>query len=329
MPPEARPFERGVIVGRVGSEVILYSEIGMGVEEIRAQYKDRAPADELERQILELLKERLKPRIETKLIYLDAKRTIPAENFRTLEKRVGEHFEKSEIQNMIKRGKLESRQQLEEKLEAMNTSLEQQKRVFTEQVIAQQWLKQQAKGDEEVTCADMLAYYQQHLADYDRPARARWEQLMVRFARFPGKAEAYRAIAEMGNQVLGGKDFAEVARAGSDGSTAPSGGLRDWTTRGSLVSPVLNEAIFALPPGELSTILEDEQGFHIVRVLEREEAHRIPFLEAQVEIRRKIHQQRQEAQEQTYLARLWKDTPVWTVFDGPAPYSHAPDAPAP
>ena len=152
---------------------------------------------------------------------------------------------------------------------------------------------------------------------------------MVRFARFPDKAEAYRAIAEMGNQVLGGKDFAEVARTGSHGSTAPNGGLRDWTTRGSLVSQVLDEAIFTLPPGALSPILEDEQGFHIVRVLEREEAHRIPFLEAQVEIRDKIRQQREAEQEQKYLARLWKNTPVWTVFDDAAPYSHVSGAPSP
>jgi len=110
-----------------------------------------------------------------------------------------------------------------------------------------------------------------------------------------------------------------VAKAGSDGATARSGGLRDWTPKGSLVSKVLDEAIFALPAGQLSPILEDEQGFHIVRVTEREDAYRTSFLEAQVQIKQKIRDLREKDQEQAFLAKLWEKTPVWTVFDGAPP----------
>ena len=67
-----------------------------------------------------------------------------------------------------------------------------------------------------------------------------------------------------------GAPFPEIARSGSDGVTASDGGARDWTTQGSLVSKKLDEALFGLPVGELSPILEDEYGLHIVRVTERE-----------------------------------------------------------
>jgi len=316
LPPEAQPFERGQIVARVGMEVILYSDIAMGLDEIRAQYQNHLPAEELERQIQLLLRQRLKTHIDTKLLYLDVKAKLPREALKNVEKRVGEQFDSVEINNMIKRGKLRSREELEEKLRAMNTSLEHQKRTFTEQILAHQWLKQQLKVDQEVTYDQMVAYYREHLAEYEHPARAQWQQLTIRFSRIPDKAEAYRAIAALGNRVLSGEDFAEVAKAGSHGSTAQNGGLRDWTVQGSLVSQVLDQAIFSLPIGALSPILEDDQGFHIIRVLRRQEAHRTSFLEAQAEIRQKIRQQREKGQEEEYLSRLREKIPIWTVFDG-------------
>lgn len=318
IPPEAELFERGQIVGRVGTEVILYGEIALGIPELRAQYQDRMSPEQLEKQIEMLLKSRLKPHLETKLVYLDAKRTIPPDSLKAFEKKVAEEFERSQVDQIMKSMKVNSRHELEEKLRSWNSSIEQQKRVFVQQMIAHEWTKQQVKVDEEVTYEQMLAYYRDHVSDYEQQARARWQQLQVRFSRVPDKAQAYRIIAEMGNEVLGGRDFAEVAKAGSDGPTARTGGQRDWTTAGSLVSEALDKALFTLPVGQLSPILEDEQGFHIVCVLERKAASRTPFDEVQPEIRKKVREQRKKGQEEIYLAKLWEKTPIWTAFDGAA-----------
>ena len=49
-----------------------------------------------------------------------------------------------------------------------------------------------------------------------------------------------------------------------------------------------NGVIFALPVGKLSTIMEDEAGFHIIRVLERKPSGKVPFEEAQQKLGVKI-----------------------------------------
>ena len=67
----------------------------------------------------------------------------------------------------------------------------------------------------------------------------------------------------MGNQVFAGAPFAEVAKAGSDGVTAAAGGQRDWTNKGSLACQELDRALFGLPVGQLSPIIEGPTGFHI------------------------------------------------------------------
>ena len=105
---------------------------------------------------------------------------------------------------------------------------------------------------------------------------------MVRIDKYPSKAEAYAALARMGTQVvLAGRPLAEVAKAQSDGLTAGNGGQRDWTTKGSLVAEELDRALFGLPIGQLSPILESNSGFHIIRVIERQDAMRTPFADAQ------------------------------------------------
>ena len=168
-----------------------------------------------------------------------------------------------------------------------------------------------------MTHEQMLVWYSAHATEFDKPARARWEELMVRLSNHRSKEEAQQKLAAMGNQVIGGVAFVEVAKTQSDGVTASQGGQRDWTTKGSLVAKELDEALFGLPVGKLSQILEGPTGLHIIRVTERKEASRTPFIEAQVNVRDKIRQERTKKQLQEYVARLQKQYPAWTIFDNP------------
>ena len=157
-----------------------------------------------------------------------------------------------------------------------------------------------------------------HLAEYEYPAKVRWEQLMVRIDKDRGRDAAQSKLERMGNDVMHGIRWAEVAKAHSDGPTASDGGQFDWTSRGSLASSVLDEAIFALPVGRLSQVLQDDRGVYIVRVIERTDAGRKSFAEVQSEIKKAIEKNREDSkfdQQEKYLARLKREIPVWTVFD--------------
>jgi parvulin-like peptidyl-prolyl isomerase len=304
----------------VGREWILAAEVLGEVNQIFDQNKAALAAlspTEIEEQRNILIRQRLQPKIETKLIYLDAKKTIPAENLPKIEQSIGDAFEKSVVPAMVEHAKLQSRQQLDARLQSFGSSLDRQKRSFIEQELAKEWVRQQVKDTDTISVEQMRTCYEEHLKDYEHPAHARWEQLTVRVSDYRSKQEAFAAIAEMGNQVWDGAPLAQVAKARSKGPTAAEGGARDWTRQGSLVSQVLNEAIFSLPVGNLSQILDDGQELHVVRVIERKEAGRTPFLEAQVEIRKTLHEQCSRKQLDDYLARLRKEIPVWTVFDGP------------
>ena len=112
------------------------------------------------------------------------------------------------------------------------------------------------------------------------------EKMLVRFDGFPSKQEACVAWAAWATRCCGVPLRAVVQRQ-SQGIDAKDGGYHDWTTRASLASEVLDQAIFTLPVGRLSERLEDSEGFHIVRVVERTEAGRVPFEQTQVDIKEK------------------------------------------
>jgi len=85
------------IIARIGSEVILASEVMSGMSQLIAANKDRLPEDELRKQIDEEVKRRLDAAVDMKLLWLDAKRTIPPEAYDELERRVAEYFETKEV----------------------------------------------------------------------------------------------------------------------------------------------------------------------------------------------------------------------------------------
>jgi parvulin-like peptidyl-prolyl isomerase len=62
--------------------------------------------------------------------------------------------------------------------------------------------------------------------------------------------------------------------------------------------------------------LESDEGFHIVRVLERREAGRRPFTAVQSEIRERLKEERFQAGVQEYLSTLRRDARIWTAYTG-------------
>jgi len=265
----------------------------------------------LRRSMLEQL---LKEAVQIKLVCYDARRKIPSENMPHFESQLNKIFEQHELKRLMKRYGVGSWRELDQALRSRGSSIERERQRFIEQNLYRQWLRQQIKFDEEITLDQMLTYYRQNLQQFDRPPRTRWQYMFVPFSQYPNKEEAYALIARLGNQVIDGADFAEVARASKTGS---DGTVRLWPDKSLRVPDVVEKAIQGLPAGTMSPILEDYRGYYIVRVVERLPGGLEPFEAVQSEIREKLKQQRIDEQMKKYLDSLRERIPVWTCLDGP------------
>jgi len=328
--PPVAVFKPGQIIAWVGDQPIQVGDVMPLVEQVMAprlaeldpKLVEQQKAA-IEEQKEKLMRQALESAIQTKLLYLDFLRTIPADKMKealpNITQRAEEQFYEKQLPEAMKKAKVETSMELEAKLREFGSSLQRQKQSFVERAMGQSVLSQKVNYEPEITHQAMLDYYRAHLADYDLPAKARWEKLTVRFDRFAAKQEAWTALGNMGNEVLRGAPLHVVAQRQSQSIDAAEGGYHDWTTRGSLASEAIDQAIFTLPVGRLSERLEDSEGFHIVRVIERTEAGHVPFEQAQVEIKETLRKERVKEQVTAYVEKLRQQIPVWTAFDEQAP----------
>jgi hypothetical protein len=316
------------VIARVDGQVVLACELLWRVNVKLEENRDKIPPDQFEAVRDQLMQMTLASMIDQKLLYGEFRRNVPPENMPKIEDNLQPYFVEKEIPELMKELNVKSQRELEQKLSHLGSSLEDTKRNFNEKVIASEWIRSKLKGQysEEVSPEEMVEYYRDHRAAFEFPSKARWEELMVRKSGIPAQAqEGYARLAQMGNEVwplvsAGAPAttplFGDVAKAKSQGVNASKGGLYDWTSKGSLKAVVVDEAIFSLPVGQMSPILDSGTGFHIVRVLERTEAGCRPFSEVQNDIREKLKDERMAAAQKKYIADLRKNSKVWTVYTG-------------
>lgn len=332
----AQPLDDCEVLARVNSEVILACEIAWEADFVLNQRLAtlppeqiaQIPAEELTKVREQILEQMLMSRLDMALFYADFRSNAPQADLTAINKSLDASFLSQEFPMLMKRLEAKDVKDCEKKLVALGTSLAERREDYNRKMIARSWLTETVDFEKEVTHDQMLSYYRENEADYATPNRTRWEELMVSFAKYPNKREAYAAIAKIGNQAHQATlsqpatkpCFNVIAKSLSDGFTANKGGYHNWTTKGALATESVDEAIFTLPPGQMSTILEGPIGFHIVRVLEREEAGHTPFSEVQAKIKVKIKDDRFDKAIKVRVAELKQKAHVWTKFKGNLPY---------
>jgi peptidyl-prolyl cis-trans isomerase SurA len=104
-----------------------------------------------------------------------------------------------------------------------------------------------------------------------RPATVTFRQIVVAprptpAAKGAAKAKADSILAELKQHGTSGEEFAQVAKRESmDQGTREQGGDLGWNRRGNMV-PEFDRWMFALPPGQVSPVIETVFGYHIIRV---------------------------------------------------------------
>ena len=129
-------------------------------------------------------------------------------------------------------------------------------------------------------------YYQRNLEVYRVPERVHASHILFKTV---GKTDAeVEQIREKALDVLRrlkrGAKFDELAKQYSqDDATKNKGGDLGWISRGQTV-PEFEQAAFTLAKGSTSDLVKTMYGFHIVRVLEKQEAHLQPLEEVKARI---------------------------------------------
>lgn len=142
------------------------------------------------------------------------------------------------------------------------------------------------KAETQPTDAELRAYYNQHIDDYKVQNRVHAEHILFKTV---GKTDAEVAeIKKKAEDVLAqakkGANFEDLAKKNSeDDASKAKGGDLGWIVEGQTV-PEFQKAAFSLPKGSISDLVKTEYGFHIIKVIDHEQAHTKSYEEVRDEI---------------------------------------------
>jgi len=151
--------------------------------------------------------------------------------------------------------------------------------------------------------ADMKRYYQEHRDRFALPEEYTLSQILLQPKSADNTAEALARARRVLAELKQGEKFEDVALRHSDGPNASRGGRIGLVRQGELL-PAIERAIASLVPGGISDIIESPEGFHIVRVEEKQPKQFRPFDEVKFEIQGLVFQQKSEDVFQAWLVDL-------------------------
>ncbi|WP_169976057.1 peptidylprolyl isomerase [Tautonia rosea] len=305
----------GEWAARVESDIITWNELQ---SEVARRFRELDPQMQMAPGVRESLAANvLDHLIDRSLVIQRARRNElkDAKRWELINKFAVELFEKERLPALLKKYNVEDRYALERVLSERNESFEEILDSFKLETIYQQFLMMNVASKVHVDLPEMRAYYFEHRDKerFQQGSQLTWREIHVRFANHPSRDAARAKMDEAIARIAKGAPFEEIARSMGEGPNVDTGGL--WTTApGSYAVASVNAALGKLKPGQISTVLEGPNGFHLVRLETVRPAGRKRFEEVQDEIRDLLKSRKQTELVDAYLKDLYRGAVVTTVF---------------
>ncbi len=289
------------VVATVDKEVILYSEVVIAIQsELERIQNTVTSPSERDRLTDILIRNTLEEAIESKILYREA---------RKLSIEVADDWVEEQIDSL--RSSYDSEEDFIAR--AAGGSLSDLREWIRKQRMAQilAGTKLNRLAEEIIVSEEeILQYYEDHKEDYVSPERVRVRRIFLLAGKDTEERVSARArLQALRDEIDTGAEFEELAKRHSQGPDAELGGLVGWQQRGDL-APALDEAVFTLPEGGTSGVLETRGGVLLLRVDKREEQSLTPLTEVRLFIEPQIRANEAEKRYEKWLADLRKRSRV-------------------
>ncbi|MBI5582958.1 MAG: peptidyl-prolyl cis-trans isomerase [Deltaproteobacteria bacterium] len=146
-------------------------------------------------------------------------------------------------------------------------------------------------------------YYQKNVEKFGGVERIHLAQIVITASEAPDREAARARIEALKARLDQGEDFKQLAKtAAQDPAGAQSGELGVFEI--NEIDPSLKETVVSLKPGQVSPVQPIEQGWRIVKLLEREKTERLTLEQAREKIQEQLYQEEMEARYGQWLQKL-------------------------
>lgn len=196
------------------------------------------------------------------------------------------------------KGRFPSPEKFQEELKKSGLTEAEVTKQIRENLVMQKFVETKVVNDVKVSDQQVKAFYDQNPDKLTRPERIHLRHILVgvtKTATPEDKKKAQAKADELLAKLKAGGDFAKLAEESSDDPGSKSkGGDLSWVSRGQMVAPFENAAFALKKPNEISPVVETQFGFHIIQLLEHQDAGKVPYDEVKDKISGFLKQQQQK-----------------------------------
>jgi peptidyl-prolyl cis-trans isomerase SurA len=294
------------IIARVNNEIVTLSDYNKAIKAVpqETQQDCACSGEQLQQAIADAQKNVLRGMIDQQLLIQRAKDM----NIDVTTDVV------NRLDDIRKQNGMATIDDLQKAVEQEGQSWDDFKQQITNNALTQEVIRQEVGQQVDIGPDDVQTYYNAHKAEFNRPEEVVLSEI---FLSTEGKTgddlDAIKKRAgDLRTRIANGEDFATLAkRYSEDPQTAPSGGeLGVYQRDGSLAKPI-EDAVFALPKGQMTDVIQIKTGFMFIHVDQHYQAGEQPLDAVSDEIRNKLYQQKMDPQMRKYLAQLREESYVW------------------
>ena len=179
------------------------------------------------------------------------------------------------------RKKYQTKERLNNYLKMKGITIEELKGNFKKRVYIDEYLKKQGISDPEIPEEDIKSFYDSNPNNYYREESVKVSHILIKVDENAGpkeKKKARKKAEKIRKEILGGKDFAEMAKKHSDCNSASGGGGLRYIQKGYMPEE-FDKVAFALDKGAVSEVVETKFGYHIIKVSEKTPEGVTPYAE--------------------------------------------------
>lgn len=255
------------IVAIVDEEAILLSDLEREIETYHFEMQSaKQPITQSDAEIRQEMLDRL---IEVKLLVAQAKldgmvvgdEELEAETAQATQRLIDRFGTRAALDRELARSGMTF-----EDLQARNRELV-RNRLYTMRMV-----QRHVRPNVEVRDDEVKAFYEEHRDEVPRQdAKVTIANILVVAQPDTEVMDQIDAkIQDIDAALKRGDSFEQVARDYSEGPNASRGGEVGRFARGDLFSPVIEDALWAMPVGEISPPINTELGIHVLQLVERD-----------------------------------------------------------
>jgi parvulin-like peptidyl-prolyl isomerase len=193
------------------------------------------------------------------------------------------------------------------------------RRQLERQMMAEEYvrssIREKIKG---IGLVQIREYYDSHAGEFKTEDRVKWLDIFISFGRFPNAKAASDHAATVQQKAAGGADFLALVKEFDNGVAANQNGEGIGSKHGDIRPAEVEATLWAMKPGQVSSLIETPAGYHIVKVAERDFAGTKPFDEkVQDEVRKKLTRDLMDAEYKKLVEQLWRGGVVKVLIDVP------------